>query len=222
MSIKQLIGMFDDRSIREALQGTFGVVNTDDGVKLHLWFLEITFGSTSISVKKKGATSNIFEFNYNSTKVAKATSADTAVHAVGKYNNSSSSSIDCFRIGTIANTTATNYGSATLLIHDNIQGSNQSATYICNIQARGGTPQGFITILQKAGSYPDNAKFSLGLVVDGYKTTIYLYSSSGKSYRKVSVVPLGVVAATASLINPTAETAPTFTSTISTTFTLQA
>lgn len=84
MGLKNLIGMYSDRDIREALQGMFGVVTTDDGVVLHLFNLEITFGSTSIAVKKKGATSNIFEFNYNSTKVAKAAEADKATILASK------------------------------------------------------------------------------------------------------------------------------------------
>ena len=93
MGLKNLIGMYDDRSLREAFQGMFGVVSTSDGVTLHLFSLEITFGSTSISVKKKGATSNIFSFNYNTTTVAKATTATAANFLNWSVNNSAAATV---------------------------------------------------------------------------------------------------------------------------------
>lgn len=188
--------MFDDRSIREALQGTFGVVTTADGVIIHLWFLEITFGSSSISVKKKGATSNIFEFNYNSTKVAKATTADTAtmaVNAKGQANSSTSTSYSCFKVATTTTSSggANTYICTTMLISDEIQGGSQHATYLATFATRGDTITGHIKLIDSCNMSTNNY-LDIGIVKTGtnYNTEWYLFSPSGSTYRKINTVLL--------------------------------
>ena len=204
MGLKRLIGAFSDRDIREAFQGFFGVETSSKGTTLHLFFLEITFTSTTITVRIKDSSKTIFSLDKSSIVPETVTKSK---ECVGYTNLSNATAIGCFKIAQLKVTRSTSYVSQTMLVTDAIQGSSIESVYLVKIAQRGATYSAYITLLH--GTTNTSYRLNVGVYMDGMVGTWYLWSSSTASYRKMTVVPLGSHYDAVTLYTPVGETLPT-------------
>ena len=195
MGLKRLIGAFSDRDIREAFQGFFGVETSSKGTTLHLFFLEIVFTSTTITVKIKNSSKTIFSLS------------DKSKECVGQTNDTSSTALGCFKIARIKVSRSTSYVSQTMLVTDAIHGQSIESVYLVKIAQRGANYSAYITLLH--GTTDTSYRLNVGVYMDGMVGTWYLWSSSTASYRKITVIPLGSHFDAVTLYDPVGETLPT-------------